>query len=309
MQIGRWNHQSTGGSSHSNNNNEESRRPRFAGRSSCSFGRPRSGSAGRAPSRGFGDRGGYQGSRGGGFSSAPGRGRKKGGPGAFGQTEHEIAKFVNRGVAIEDEVTFVPEHAFADFDLDARLKVNLGKRGYTTPTPIQDKAIIPALEGRDVVGLAATGTGKTAAFLLPLIEKVLRRPGERILVMAPTRELAVQIEKELAGFARGLGFSGMVAVGGASICPQIAALRRKPSFVIGTPGRLKDLMERGGLDLSTFGSVVLDEADRMLDMGFIDDMRFILKHLGTPRHTLFFSATMGDRKSTRLNSSHSQISY
>jgi superfamily II DNA/RNA helicase len=126
-----------------------------------------------------------------------------------------------------------------------------------------------------------------------LIEKVLRRPGERILVMAPTRELAVQIEKELAGFARGLGFRGMVAVGGANIGPQIVALRRKPSFVIGTPGRLKDLMERGALDLSNFGSVVLDEADRMLDMGFIDDMRFILSHVGSPRHTLFFSATMG----------------
>jgi superfamily II DNA/RNA helicase len=170
---------------------------------------------------------------------------------------------------------------------------NLEKRGYKNPTPIQDKAIQPALEGMDVVGLAETGTGKTAAFLLPLIEKVLRRPGERILVMAPTRELAVQIEKELAGFAKGLGFRGMVAVGGANINPQIVALRHKPSFVIGTPGRLKDLMERGSLNLSTFGSVVLDEADRMLDMGFIDDMRFILSHLGTPRHTLFFSATMG----------------
>src|SRR5262249_12664804 len=98
---------------------------------------------------------------------------------------------------------------------------------------------------------------------------------------------------ELAGFAKGLGFRGMIAVGGASINPQISDLRHNPSFVIGTPGRLKDLMERKALDLSDFGTVVLDEADRMLDMGFIDDMRFILGKMRAKRHTLFFSATMG----------------
>ncbi|MDE1945549.1 MAG: DEAD/DEAH box helicase, partial [Patescibacteria group bacterium] len=260
----------------------DARRGPGAGRGSRSFG-------GDLGGRSFGSRGGSRGP-----SMGAGRSRKRGGPGAFGQTEAEIAKFINRGTPIEaPEAAFEPEHAFADFDIDARLKANLESRGYKAPTPIQDKAIEPGLEGRDIVGLAETGTGKTAAFLLPLIEKVLRRPGERILVMAPTRELAVQIEKELAGFAKGLGFRGMVAVGGANINPQIQALRHKPSFVIGTPGRLKDLMERGALNLSTFGSVVLDEADRMLDMGFIDDMRFILSHLGTPRHTLFFSATMG----------------
>ncbi|MDE2021718.1 MAG: DEAD/DEAH box helicase, partial [Patescibacteria group bacterium] len=157
---------------------------------------------------------------------------------------------------------------------------------------IQDKAIPHALLGQDVVGLAETGTGKTAAFLIPLIDKVMKQKGERVLVMAPTRELAVQIEKELAGFARGLGFRGMVAVGGANIGPQIAALRHAPAFVIGTPGRLKDLIERHALDLSGFGTVVLDEADRMLDMGFIDDMRLILAKMRKERHTLFFSATL-----------------
>ena len=294
MQIGRWNHQSSGGSSHSGSgaSRDYSTRSFRGGRSA---GPRRFNTRGGGPGQGSGSRGGYQGSRGTGNAPAfSGRGRRKGGPGAFGQTESEIAKFVNRGISVEEEIeVFVPEHAFADFDVDRRLLLNIDKRGYKTPTPIQDKAIEPGLLGQDVVGLAETGTGKTAAFLIPLIEKVLRRPGERILVMAPTRELAVQIERELAGFAKGLGFSGMVAVGGANISPQITALRRKPSFVIGTPGRLKDLMERGALDLSTFGTVVLDEADRMLDMGFIDDMRFILKHLGTPRHTLFFSATLG----------------
>jgi superfamily II DNA/RNA helicase len=172
------------------------------------------------------------------------------------------------------------------------LKQNILARKYEHPTPIQDKAIPHALLGQDVVGLAETGTGKTAAFLIPLIDKVMKQKDECVLVMAPTRELAVQIEKELSGFARGLGFRGMVAVGGAPIGPQVSKLRFNPTFVIGTPGRLKDLMERKALNLSSFGTVVLDEADRMLDMGFIDDMRFILSKMRKERHTLFFSATM-----------------
>lgn len=186
----------------------------------------------------------------------------------------------------------MPEHKFADFQIDERLKKNVIAKGYELPTPIQDRAIPHVLRGDDVVGLAETGTGKTAAFLIPLIDKVVKNKEERVIVMAPTRELAVQIERELADFAKGLGFRGMVAVGGASIGPQISQLSHNPSFVIGTPGRLKDLMERRTLDLSGFGTVVLDEADRMLDMGFIDDMRFILGTMRKERHTLFFSATL-----------------
>jgi len=199
---------------------------------------------------------------------------------------------MNRAVVTTEEPVFVPEHKFADFDINAHLKKNIEGRGYELPTPIQDKAIPHVLLGQDVVGLAETGTGKTAAFLIPLIDKVMKQKGDRILIMAPTRELAVQIEKELAGFAKGLGFRGMVAVGGANIGPQVSQLRHNPAFVIGTPGRLKDLMERRSLDLSSFGTVVLDEADRMLDMGFIDDMRLILAKMNKERHTLFFSATM-----------------
>ena len=191
-----------------------------------------------------------------------------------------------------EEPVFVPEHSFSDFDINEHLKKNIIAHKYETPTPIQDKAIPHALLGQDIVGLAETGTGKTAAFLIPLIDKVMKQKGERVLIMAPTRELAVQIERELAGFARGLGFRGMVAVGGTNIGPQISALKHDPAFVIGTPGRLKDLMERKALDLSNFGTVVLDEADRMLDMGFIDDMRFILGKMRRERHTLFFCATM-----------------
>ena len=272
MQIGRWNHQSAGS--------------RASGNKPYSPRTPQRGShAGpRFPARGgnrFPSRGGYG-----------GRG-KRGGFGAFGETEAEISKFMNKTVATTEEPVFVPEHRFNDFDINPHLKKNIAAKKYETLTPIQDKAIPHVLLGQDVVGLAETGTGKTAAFLIPLIDKVMKQKGERVLIMAPTRELAVQIEKELAGFARGLGFRGMVAVGGANIGPQITQLKHDPAFVIGTPGRLKDLMERRALNLSGFGTVVLDEADRMLDMGFIDDMRFILGKMRKERHTLFFSATMG----------------
>ncbi|MGH7175086.1 MAG: DEAD/DEAH box helicase [Minisyncoccia bacterium] len=276
MQIGRWNHQGTGPSNYSGRSGSTG-----GGRSSRSYGPPRGRSGPRPVSRSF--------SRGGSRSG------NRGGFGSFGQTEAEISRFVNRAVTTTEESSgpYIPEHAFSDFAVDERLKKNVAAKGYQTPTPIQDKAIQHILLGQDVVGLAETGTGKTAAFLIPLIDKVVKHSKERVLVMAPTRELAVQIEKELAGFAKGLGFRGMVAVGGANINPQISALRHNPAFVIGTPGRLKDLMERKALDLADFGTVVLDEADRMLDMGFIDDMRFILATMNPVRHTLFFSATMG----------------
>jgi ATP-dependent RNA helicase RhlE len=280
MQIGRWNHQSGGGSS--------SGHPRNGGKPS-QFSRGR-GHAHPGPTR-FGGAGGYRGGyRGGGGSR--GGGNRGGFGGSFGKTEADLTKLINKAEITEKVEHFVPEHQFIDFQIDERLKKNIVAKGYSLPTPIQDRAIPHILRGEDVVGLAETGTGKTAAFLVPLIDKILNNLDERVLVMAPTRELAVQIERELAGFAKGLGFRGMVAVGGASISPQIVQLRHNPSFVIGTPGRLKDLMERRALDLSGFGTVVLDEADRMLDMGFIDDMRFILSKMRAERHTLFFSATL-----------------
>lgn len=287
MQIGRWNHQSAGGST-SRGGSGASRSSQGGDRAYSSPRPSRYSSSG--PRRYGNDRGG-SGSRGG-YGS--GRGSSRGrGFGTFGETESEIAKFMNKTVVTTEEPVFVPEHKFADFDINAHLKANILARGYDLPTPIQDKTIPHTLLGQDVVGLAETGTGKTAAFLIPLIDKVMKQKGERVLIMAPTRELAVQIEKELASFAKGLGFRGMVAVGGANIGPQISQLRHEPAFVIGTPGRLKDLMERKALDLTGFGTVVLDEADRMLDMGFIDDMRMILSKMRKERHTLFFSATMG----------------
>jgi len=209
-----------------------------------------------------------------------------------GQQYIDVARFVNKNVVTGEPVAFTPLHRFADFAIDEKLKANITKKGYDTPTPVQDAAIKPLLEGRDIVGIADTGSGKTGAFLIPLIDKVLKNRNQRILIMAPTRELAQQIEEEFWGFAEFLRLGAVSCVGGANINRQIATLRRRPHFVIGTPGRLKDLLERRVLDLSTFNTVVLDEADRMLDMGFINDMRSILSRIPAERHTLFFSATL-----------------
>ncbi len=203
-----------------------------------------------------------------------------------------MSRFINHAVEPVHAQVFVPKHQFSDFALDTRIKQNIARKGYVTPTPIQDHSIPVVLTGADIVGIANTGTGKTAAFLLPLIHKVLNDRSARVLIMVPTRELAVQIEDEYWGFADSLRIGAVTCVGGVSIGKQIATLRRNPNFVIGTPGRLKDLMERRELDISTFSTVVLDEADRMLDMGFIHDMRFILSKMVVPRHTLFFSATL-----------------
>jgi superfamily II DNA/RNA helicase len=183
-------------------------------------------------------------------------------------------------------------HTFADFQIEPKLKQNILQKGYIQPTPIQDKAIPILLNGRDVVGIANTGTGKTAAFLIPLINKVLINPKESVLIMAPTRELAFQIQKEFVSFAKNFHLYSTLCIGGASMGVQISQLRRGPHFVIGTPGRLKDLIKQGVLNLGKCSNVVLDEADQMLDMGFINDIRFILDELPKQRQSLFFSATM-----------------
>jgi len=163
---------------------------------------------------------------------------------------------------------------------------------FTEPTPIQYKSIPLLIQGKDLIGIAQTGTGKTAAFLLPLITKVATNRFERVLVLAPTRELALQIYEEFAAFSAGLGIGAVICVGGLNIGPQIGALRRNPNFVIATPGRLKDLVQQRCVHLERFKTVVLDEADRMVDMGFIRDIKFLLGFMPADRHSLFFSATI-----------------
>ena len=143
-----------------------------------------------------------------------------------------------------------------------------------------------------MVGIANTGTGKTAAFLIPLINKVLLNRHEKVLILAPTRELAIQIDDQFRILSQGLSLYSTVCIGGASISYQMRGLYRNPNFVIATPGRLIDLHERTAIKLHTFTTIVLDEVDRMLDMGFVPDIRKIISFLPEQRHSLFFSATM-----------------
>ena len=213
----------------------------------------------------------------------------------------DISKFINKAVITEESPVFVPDHKFEDFDLLPLLKKNIEAKGYELPTPIQDRAIPHLLRGEDIVGIANTGTGKTGAFLIPLINKVLLNPREKILIVAPVREIAHQIEEELREFAKGSNLFSVLLIGGASMGNQIRNLRYNHNFVIGTPGRIKDHVESGRLNLSGFKTVVLDEADRMLDMGFIADMRFILGKMGGERHTLFFSATISKEIEKLIN--------
>jgi len=166
--------------------------------------------------------------------------------------------------------------------------------GYTTPTPIQRQAIPIILGGHDVIGCAETGTGKTAAFLLPIIQRLsaTNRPGLRVLVLAPTRELALQIHENYTSLNGVKTNRGVLAIGGANIRTQLSDLRRGAAVLIATPGRLLDLIERKAVQLSTVEVLVLDEADRMLDMGFLPAIRRVLSFLPAKRQTLLFSATM-----------------
>lgn len=185
---------------------------------------------------------------------------------------------------------------FRQFGLPEPILRALSEVGFTEPTPIQTAAIPPILEGRDVVGLAQTGTGKTAAFVLPLLARLVSLPAvhrdsPRLLVLAPTRELALQIEESVRIHARHLSITLATVMGGVGERPQIEALRRGVRIVIATPGRLMDLLKGGHLNFDALRYLVLDEADRMLDMGFLPDIRKIVRALPKERQTLLFSAT------------------
>ncbi|MDB5259483.1 MAG: putative box helicase domain protein [Candidatus Taylorbacteria bacterium] len=302
---------STGGSSAGSSNSSwanrsGSNRGGFTGARSGGFGSRGSGPRSAAPSRS--GSGGFVGSRSGvgyggrstGAAYGSRFGGRSGGRGGGKSERIDISRFIRKApvsTAVTEEIpAYVPEHKFVDFLISDLIKQNITEKGYVTPTPIQDRAIPQVLLGRDVVGIANTGTGKTAAFLIPLIDKVLKfrilDQKENILIVVPTRELAIQIEEELVGFVKGMGIYSMVCVGGTSIVPQLKKLRSHHNFIIGTPGRLKDLIERKALKLEWFKTIVLDEADRMLDMGFIADMKFLVAGMPKPHHTLFFSATM-----------------
>jgi superfamily II DNA/RNA helicase len=204
----------------------------------------------------------------------------------------DVSRFISKATIIEKEEIYIPTHTFSDFQIDQKLKVNIGNKGYIYPSPIQDKAIPHALTGRDILGIANTGTGKTAGFLIPIINKIIKDDKETAIIIAPTRELAIQIEKEFVSFTKGMKIFSCICVGGAPINGQIRNLRRGCNIVIGTPGRLVDLVKRKEINLSTTKSVVLDEADRMLDMGFIDDITYLVEKTSPDRQSFFFSATL-----------------
>lgn len=211
------------------------------------------------------------------------------------------SKFINKAKPVEEEV-YEPTHRFADFPFNEALHANIQHKGYETPSPIQDQSIPLILEGRDVIGLANTGTGKTAAFLLPIINNLRPdSPRPSVLIVAPTRELAMQIEDQFRAFSWGMKLFSTLVVGGTNIDKQIRNLRRGSHVVIGTPGRLKDLIQRKELKLNKVNTLVLDEADRMLDMGFINDIRTIVEQTPKQRQSLFFSATITPAIRTLIN--------
>ncbi len=210
----------------------------------------------------------------------------------------EIHRFIKKAKPVEAEV-YTPKHSFADFATDNLLKENIALKGITVPSPIQDQAIPEALQGKDIIGIANTGTGKTLAFALPILQKLFVDPSSMAIILAPTRELAQQIETECRTLTQKSPIKMALLIGGRSMWAQNKSLYRKPTLVIGTPGRIKDHIKRGNLSPEKFNLVVLDEVDRMLDMGFLPDVKSILTSLSSDRQSLFFSATM-DNKVTAL---------
>jgi ATP-dependent RNA helicase RhlE len=183
---------------------------------------------------------------------------------------------------------------FNHFDLNPTILSNVQALGYVTPTPIQSQSIPSILSGKDVMGLAQTGTGKTAAFALPILQRLMQGPRScvRALIIAPTRELAQQIHDAVGELAKGTKLRSVTLYGGVNINPQISTLRRGVEIVVACPGRLLDHIEQRTLDVSKVEVLVLDEADHMFDMGFLPDIRRILRFLPKQRQTLLFSATM-----------------
>ncbi|PCI30670.1 RNA helicase [Candidatus Kaiserbacteria bacterium] len=239
-------------------------------------------------------------SRGGGFRGGGGNRR---GRGARKMPTFDPTQFINTNPVQPEtkEEVYVAKNTFKTFGFTPKLAETVASLGMDTPSPIQDQIIPEIMNGNDVVGLAETGTGKTAAFLLPLIEKTLKDNNRQTLILTPTRELAIQIENEFKKLASGFRLFSVTCVGGVNIHPQIKALRRTNHFVIGTPGRVLDLINRKDFKAQYVTTVILDEADRMLDMGFIGDIKKIVGATPKERETHFFSATMDDKSKTLVH--------
>ncbi|MDO8530534.1 MAG: DEAD/DEAH box helicase [bacterium] len=195
---------------------------------------------------------------------------------------------------LKTDIATAPEHKFSDLGIDQEILTILEKLDFKIPTPIQHKAIPVAIQGNDVIGIAQTGTGKSLAFGIPMIQRLMTMQNKKGLVILPTRELANQINETLIKIGRGLGLKTAVLIGGASMYQQVQSLRYNPHIIIGTPGRINDHINRRTLNLSTVAILVLDEADCMLDMGFAPQIKEILQTVPKERQTMLFSATMPD---------------
>ncbi len=204
------------------------------------------------------------------------------------------SKFI-QGAKPRLEEAYTPMHSFQDFEVDELIKRNLQVMGFQDPSPIQDQAIPHGLAGKNILGIANTGTGKTAAFAIPVLHRLITEPTTKAIILAPTRELAEQIEQQCRQIGKGSGLDGALLIGGTAMGPQLRDLRYNPRIIIGTPGRIKDHLERGSLKISDCNLVVLDEVDRMLDMGFVHDITHILSHTNGARQSFYFSATLDAR--------------
>lgn len=257
-------------------------RPAFGGERK-SFGGGRGGYGSGRPS--FGGRG----------SSFGGRGGSRSGGGRRLPPQPSYKQYMFTPTDDSGELKFTPYEVtkkFHDFALDEYVIKNIDKKGYEKPTEIQEKTLQSIMDGRDMLGLANTGSGKTAAFLIPIVHRMLSGVKSRMLVMVPTRELADQVQTEFRWITAGTFLRSTVVVGGASARGQIMDIKRGVHCIVATPGRLKDLYDRGVIDFSDYGHVVLDEFDRMLDMGFINDIKEIMAMLPAEKQTVLFSATM-----------------
>lgn len=213
-------------------------------------------------------------------------------------TDQLIKRATNR-----EEVVYEANRRFEDMPIDGRLKRNLAKKGYVKPSQIQDESLDLLKLGRNLIGIANTGTGKTAAFLIPIIERLLRqREQQTALVIVPTRELALQVEKEFISLTTGLGLYASSYIGGTSVNKDLGKLKRKSHVIIGTPGRLIDLINQKALRLNRIPILVLDEFDRMLDMGFVRDIKRIVEGMTSRRQTMLFSATIDKSQKTLIKS-------
>ena len=219
----------------------------------------------------------------------------------FKKSTLDPSLFINKGVLPESK-EYISKRIYDQMPIDNRLKSTLKIKGFEKPTEIQDKTLESILDNRDLLGIAQTGTGKTGAFLIPIINQLLNEKRNPFaLIVVPTRELALQVQDEFKSMTKGMGLYSYCFIGGTNINKDLQLLRRSSHIVIGTPGRILDLVNRKALDLRNFNTLILDEFDRMLDMGFVHDVKKIIYGMQRRKHTLLFSATVNKSQQSMID--------